>query len=145
MKGSVLASRITLVLLLIASLVFNSTSASFAQPDGEGLFKAQCAQCHSTGDDRVLGPGLKDIDKRRTESWLIPWIKNSQAVIKSGDAYAVKIYNEYNQTAMPSFALTDDEIKAILAYVKTEGEKAPAAAPAGGVAGEAAAEEGFPW
>ncbi|MFM7079888.1 MAG: cytochrome c3 family protein [Bacteroidota bacterium] len=131
--------------MLIASLVLSTSNDAFSQPDGEALFKAQCAQCHSTGDDRVLGPGLKDIDKRRTEAWLIPWIKNSQAVIKSGDAYAVKIYNEYNQTAMPSFALTDDEIKSILAYVKAEGEKAPAAGPAAGTAGAPVAEEGFPW
>lgn len=145
MKGSVLASRFAFVFLLIASLVLTVSNDAFAQPDGEGLFKAQCAQCHSVGDDRILGPGLKDIDKRRTEAWLIPWIKNSQALIKSGDPYAVKIYNEYNQTAMPSFALTDDEIKAILAYVKAEGEKAPAAGPAGGPAGVPVEEEGFPW
>ncbi|MEY3342635.1 MAG: hypothetical protein RL090_319 [Bacteroidota bacterium] len=145
MKGSVLASRFAFVFLLIASLVLSTFNDAYSQPDGEALFKAQCAQCHSTGDDRVLGPGLKDIDKRRTEAWLIPWIKNSQAVIKSGDAYAVKIYNEYNQTAMPSFALTDDEIKSILAYVKAEGEKAPAAGPAGGPAGVPVEEDGFPW
>ena len=145
MKGSVLASRFAFVFLLIASLVLSTFNDAYSQPDGEALFKAQCAQCHSTGDDRILGPGLKDIDKRRTEAWLIPWIKNSQAVIKSGDAYAVKIYNEYNQTAMPSFALTDDEIKSILAYVKAEGEKAPAAGPAGGPAGVPVEEDGFPW
>lgn len=142
MKGSVLATRITFVLLLFSLSISDIVQA---QPDGAALFKAQCAQCHSTGDNKVIGPGLKNIHTRRNEAWLLPWIKNSQAVIKSGDAYAVKLYNEYNQTAMPSFSLSDDEIKSILAYVKAEGEKAPAAAPGAAAPGAAAPEEGFPW
>ncbi|MGR6088109.1 MAG: c-type cytochrome [Arcticibacter sp.] len=142
MKGSVLATRITFVLLLFSLSIPDTLQA---QPDGAALFKAQCAQCHSTGDNKVIGPGLKNLHTRRTEAWLLPWIKNSQAVIKSGDAYAVKLYNEYNQTAMPSFSLSDDEIKSILAYVKAEGEKAPVAAPGAAAPGAAAPEEGFPW
>ncbi|MFM7176780.1 MAG: c-type cytochrome [Bacteroidota bacterium] len=142
MKGSVLATRITFVLLLFSLSISDTLQA---QPDGAALFKSQCAQCHSTGDNKVIGPGLKDVHTRRPEAWLLSWTKNSQAVIKSGDAYAVKLYNEYNQTAMPSFSLSDDEIKAIFAYVKAEGEKAPAAAPGAAAPGAAAPEEGFPW
>jgi len=146
MKGSVFASKITSVYLFFFSLIFFSVPDVYAQPDGAVLFKAQCAQCHSTGSNKVIGPGLKDVHTRRNEEWLIKWTKNSQALIKSGDEYAVKLYNEYNQTAMPSFALADDEIKAIFAYVKTEGEKA-AAAPAPGVAvpGGVPAEPETPW
>jgi mono/diheme cytochrome c family protein len=135
----------------LAFLIFLSTGifqTSSAQPDGEALFKANCVACHVTGDAKVIGPGLKDIHKRRTEAWLIPWIKNSQAVIKSGDAYAVKLFEEYNKAVMTSFtSLKDDEIKAILAYVKVEGEKAPAAPVAGApvAGGEAAKDTGFPW
>jgi len=149
MKGSVLASRITsayLFLFLLVSTTLHSSQAA-AQPDGAALFKAQCAQCHSTGDNKVIGPGLKNIHSRRPEAWILKWVKNSSAVIKSGDAYAVKIFNDNNQTAMPSFALADDEIKAILGYVKAEGEAAAAAAPAPGAGGPgvAAEEPGFPW
>lgn len=146
MKGSVFTSKITSVCLIFFSLVFFSVKNVKAQPDGASLFKAQCAQCHSVGSNKVIGPGLKDLHTRRNEEWLLKWVKNSQAVIKSGDAYAVKLYNEYNQTAMPSFSLSDDEIKAILGYVKAEGEKAATAAPAPGAGGEVVAEEpGFPW
>ena len=146
MKGSVFASKITSVYLIFFSLIFFSVPDVYAQPDGAALFKAQCAQCHSTGTNKIIGPGLKDIHTRRNEAWLLPWIKNSQAVIKSGDAYAVKIYNDYNQTAMPSFSLSDDEIKAVLGYVKAEGEKvAPAPAPGVAAPGAAPAGDEFPW
>lgn len=146
MKGSVFASKITSVYVLFFSLVLFSSPTVYAQPDGAALFKANCAQCHSTGTNKIIGPGLKDIHSRRNEEWLIKWTKNSQAMIKSGDAYAVKLYADYNQTAMPSFALADEEIKAIFAYVKTEGEAAAAAPVAGaGAAAVADAEPGFPY
>src|SRR5688572_5517682 len=145
MKGRVFASKITSVYLFFFSLVF-ITSNVYAQPDGAALFKAQCAQCHSTGTNKIIGPGLKDVHTRLKEDWLIKWIKNSSAMIKSGDAYAVEIFNKYNQTAMPSFALADDEIKAILTFVKTEGEAA-AAAPAPGTTtpGSEPVEPAIPW
>ena len=146
MKGRVFASKITSVYVLFFSLVFFSSTNVYAQPDGAALFKAQCAQCHSTGANKIIGPGLKDVHTRRNEEWLLKWTKNSQAVIKSGDQYAVDLYNKYNQTAMPSFALADEEVKAIFAYVKAEGELV-AAAPAAGAPGAGAvpAEPGFPW
>lgn len=85
---------------------------------GKDLFNNNCQQCHSPGADEVVGPGLKGIMDRRSMEWLIPWVKNSQKVIKSGDAYAVKLYNKYNKTQMQSFNLSDDEIKNIFAYVQ---------------------------
>src|SRR5688572_20580588 len=94
MKGSVLASRITsayLFLFFLISIAFQSSEVS-AQPDGAALFKAQCAQCHSTGETKVIGPGLKNIHSRRNEAWLLKWIKNSADVIKSGDEYGVKLF-----------------------------------------------------
>lgn len=85
--------------------------------DGEALFKANCASCHAI-QEKGIGPALQGISQRRPEDWLIKWIRNSQAVVKTGDAYAVKIVKEYNGIVMPSFSLKDEEIKAILTYIK---------------------------
>ncbi|MBC8084330.1 MAG: cytochrome c, partial [Hymenobacter sp.] len=73
---------------------------------GDALFKGNCAQCHAV-KDKVVGPALGGITKRRTVAWLIPWIKNSSKVVASGDEYAVKLYNEYQKQQMPSFQLSD--------------------------------------
>jgi len=83
---------------------------------GDALFKGNCAQCHAV-NDKVVGPALAGITKRRPISWLIPWVKNSSKVVASGDEYAVKIFNEYAKQQMPSFQLSDNEIKSIFAYV----------------------------
>lgn len=121
---------LTSTLLASVLAVITLTNAN-AQPDGAALFKANCTSCHTTGTNKVVGPGLKDIHTKRSEEWLISWIRNSQAMIKAGDPEAVKIFEEYNKTAMPAFGFSDDEMKAIIGYIKTESEKAPAA-PAGG-------------
>lgn len=111
---------ISFLVTVISLALFSFTSVQ-AQ-DGEALFKANCSSCHAI-KEKMVGPALKGVSQRRPEDWLIKWVKNSQAIVKSGDEYAVKIFNDNNKVAMPSFGLKDEEIKAILAYVKTEEEK----------------------
>jgi len=95
---------------------------------GKSLFIQNCKSCHNYTDEVVIGPGLKGILERRTLAWILPWVKNSQAVIASGDKYAVDLYKKYNNTQMQSFDLKDEDIKSILAYVDTESKKGPAPA-----------------
>ena len=93
------------------------------QTKGKGLFTNNCAQCHAVTEEVVVGPGLKGVKARTPgEAWLINWIRNSQAVVASGDPYAVQVYNKYNKIPMSNFPnLTDEDIKAILAYVDPAG------------------------
>ena len=132
---------LTFTLLALFLNVSLMSEKAFSQPNGESLFKSNCTSCHSVGENKVVGPGLKNVHQRRSEEWLISWIKNSQAMVKAGDPDAVKIFEEYNKTAMPAFGMKDDEVKAILAYITAESEKAPAA-PAGGTTAAAGAAEG---
>jgi mono/diheme cytochrome c family protein len=84
---------------------------------GEPLFNNNCAQCHAV-NDKVVGPALAGISKRRSIGWLIPWVKNSSKVIASGDVYAVKIFEDNGKQQMPAFPqLSDREIKSIIAWV----------------------------
>lgn len=109
--------------------------ADAAYKEGEGLFKAQCTSCHAV-NKQVVGPALAKVYERRDADWLRSWIKNSQAVIKSGDPYAVELFNKYNKSVMTSFNLSDKQIDNILTYIKVETEvpaaAAPGAAPAAG-------------
>jgi len=114
---------------LILSLSFLTRISA---QDGEALFKANCTSCHAV-KDKVVGPALQGIENRRPEEWLLKWVKNSQSVVKSGDEYAVKLFNDFNKVPMPNQNLKDDEIKAILAYIKKEAEKVETApAPVAG-------------
>ena len=89
---------------------------------GKDLFEANCKQCHAVTDEVVVGPGLKGVDGRHSQAWLIKWIKNNQKLIAAGDAEAVAIYTKYNKSQMTVFeSLKDNEVLSILAYVKNPG------------------------
>ncbi len=97
---------------------------------GKQLFNQNCAACHAL-DRKMTGPALRNVEARLAEDegldkeWIYAWIKNSPGVIASGDAYAVKTYAEYNQTAMtPMPQMSNQDIDDILAYTA-----APAATP----------------
>jgi hypothetical protein len=87
------------------------------------------------------GPALAGVEGRwETKEKLYSWIKNSAAFLKTGDAYANKLYLEYNKTAMNQFPnLKNEEIDAILKYINSV--PAPGAAVPGGAAAGAPAEE----
>lgn len=111
---------------------------------GESLFKNNCAQCHATSAETVVGPGLAGIEDRRDYAWLKSWINNPMGVIASGDKYANDLYNKFNKTQMTAFGnFGDPEVKAVLAYIKSA-NAAPAAPVAGAapVANAAPAETG---
>ena len=86
---------------------------------GYALFSGNCAQCHAM-NDVVVGPALIGITKRRPMNWILPWVKNSSKVVASGDEYAVALFNKFNKQQMPSFALSDKEIRSIVAYIESE-------------------------
>ena len=108
---------------------------------GKAVFNANCKTCHKL-DQKYIGPALRGATDRNDAKWVKTWIKNSQAVIASGDAYAVALYKEYNNSVMPSYAfLSDAELDGVLAYIEY-GDKADAAAAAaapGAAAGDPAA------
>jgi hypothetical protein len=60
---------------------------------------------------------LKGVSAKYDKEWLYSWIKNSTAMVKSGDAQAVAIYEEYNGSVMTSFPqLSNEDIDNIISY-----------------------------
>lgn len=108
-------------LLAVVFAVFAFSSKITAQ-DGEKLFKLNCAVCHASHTDQKLtGPGLKGVfDRAPKGDWMHNWIKNNEKLIKSGDAYANKIFNDNGKAAMTVFEgqLSDKDIDAVIAFIK---------------------------
>lgn len=121
---------IAVTLILLFSSLF-STQAQDNIDEGKVLFKSRCASCHAI-DKRIIGPALKDVDKRHEEKWIIDFIHSSQTVINSGDKAAIKLFEQYNQTIMPDHKdLSEKQIKNIVAYIKNESTKEPTKADQG--------------
>jgi cytochrome c2 len=132
MKGlwhNVQSTRFVVLLSLAITLLLSSPISAqdgAAALDGKKLFKTNCASCHYASDKKGTGPGLKGVLGRIPDgNWKYRWVRNSQEVIKSGDAYANKIFKEYNNSVMTNFgSLSDAEIDAILTYAD-KGETPP--------------------
>ncbi len=89
---------------------------SYLNKTGEILFKNNCSPCHAI-HEVVVGPALENITERRKTDWIHRFVQNSTAFIMAGDPEAVRIFNEYQQQQMPSFALTTAEIDSIIHYI----------------------------
>jgi len=81
----------------------------------------------------MTGPSLGGVQERwEDETKLYAWIRNSQAVIASGDSYATSLFSKWNSSVMTAFPnLTDEEIAELLLYIDNiytgEGKYAPVA------------------
>jgi mono/diheme cytochrome c family protein len=94
---------------------------------GKESFNTNCAACHKL-DAKATGPALRGVGAKYDKAWLYKWIHNSGDLIKSGDAQAVKVFEENNKVPMTAFPqLSEADIDNIIAY--TMEAKAVAAAP----------------
>lgn len=136
-------------------LVLISVGLLYSAPDielGKDLFKNNCAACHNKNmKDALTGPPLGATQANWAaypKEDLYAWIRNSQAMIKTGHPKAVELWNQYKPTVMTPFPnLTDDDIESLLLYIDgvyagTYGP-AKAVASAGDAAQGAAAKSNF--
>lgn len=113
-------------------LCFSTHALAQDVAKGKQLFNSQCAACHKLDAD-MTGPALRHVTDRRSTEWLHKWIKNSAELIKSGDAEAVKLFNDWNKVPMNAFPnLSDEDIDNILAYTSEEKAAPPVVSPDGG-------------
>ncbi len=100
------SSRSIAVLCLAASFA----TAAFAQGSGADVFKSKCALCHGT-DGLATTPAGKALKAAS--------FKNPD-IIKAKDADLIAIVKA-GKNKMPSFngKISDDQIKAAIAYVRT--------------------------
>jgi mono/diheme cytochrome c family protein len=98
------------------------TSQMAAQ--GKTLYevKYQCQSCHTIGTTGgYVGPDLSNVGNWMTPSWIAGWLKDPQALVPG--------------SIEPRRSMTEDEVKALTAYLMTLRQSGPAS-PAGAAAGD---------
>nr|WP_314896134.1 c-type cytochrome [uncultured Flavobacterium sp.] len=109
---------------------------------GKELFNANCAACHKL-DAKSTGPALRGVSAKYEMSWIYKWVSNSSDLIKSGDAAAVKVFEENNKAVMTAFPqLSNGDVDNIIAYTSEPKAEAPVAAGAVAAPGTAGTESG---
>jgi glucose/arabinose dehydrogenase/mono/diheme cytochrome c family protein len=85
---------------------------------GEAVFNQNCTGCHSFRQDGI-GPNLAGLTSVVSSSWIERFIKDPQKTFKAGDKRAQQLLKKY-KVMMPSFALKDDELKNVVAFLSTK-------------------------
>lgn len=120
---------------------------------GEALFKANCASCHKI-DKAFTAPPLYGITERRPKQWLYAYTRNPQKLINDGyytngselrvmvdstrdelipDFYSKCMAHKWWPAIHPAFPqLTEKDLDALYAYIKSESEKLPKPGGTGG-------------
>lgn len=88
---------------------------------GQAVFTAKCSACHKVTDQKVVGPGLLGVTKRRTPEWIMNQITNPVEMEQKdpvGQALLAK-----HLTQMTFQNVTDDETRQILEYLRQNDSK----------------------
>jgi mono/diheme cytochrome c family protein len=86
-------------------------------PGGKIFIAKGCAQCHTIGKGRRVGPDLAGVFERRSPDWLRRWLQNPPAMIAS-DPIAREMAREY-PIAMPDLRLGEAEVRDLLDYLRS--------------------------
>jgi cytochrome c2 len=151
-KRSLVGIRLSFQTLAVLLFMLLGVSAYAADPAvassdeaiaaGKTVFNSNCKQCHKL-DQKSVGPALRGITDRQSIDWTKSFIKNSQDVIGSGDAYAVALFKEYSNTVMPNHLfLSDGDLDNLISYIEHGDKVDPNAVAAGGEAGAGGAASG---
>jgi mono/diheme cytochrome c family protein len=92
---------------------------------GQMLYQNRgCAGCHgvigAAKGTQGAAPDLAGITARRSNEWLTRWLKNTAEMLAT-DSTAINLMKQYHLIKMPTVKLSDDDIGALLAFIKTKG------------------------
>ncbi|MBK9176032.1 MAG: c-type cytochrome [Flavobacteriales bacterium] len=84
---------------------------------GRATYDVKCQACHSTGPNRVVGPGWKGVTERRKPEWIMNMMLNIDVMLET-DADAQAQLEEC-LVRMPNQGLSKDEGREVLEFMRT--------------------------
>jgi len=84
---------------------------------GKGIFDVKCATCHKL-DEKLVGPPLRNVTKRRKPEWIMNQILNPEQMIKENMIAKNLATSGQYPTPMTFQNVTQDDARAILEYFR---------------------------
>jgi cytochrome c551/c552 len=89
---------------------------------GKGTYELKCQSCHRLTEEKLVGPGWKDVTKKRAPVWIMNMITNVEMMLEK-DPEAQKLL-EQCMVRMPNQNIDKDEARKVLEYMRSnDGEK----------------------
>ncbi len=89
---------------------------------GKATYELKCQSCHRLTEERLVGPGWKDVTKKREPAWILNMITNVDMMLET-DPEAQKLL-EQCMVRMPNQNISKDQARELLEYMRhNDGEK----------------------
>ena len=89
---------------------------------GLAIYEMKCSACHKLTDERLVGPGWKEVTKRRQPEWIMNMITNVDVMLDK-DPEAQKLF-ELCLVRMPNQNISIGDARDVLEYMRqNDGEK----------------------
>jgi cytochrome c5 len=89
---------------------------------GKSTYELKCQSCHKLTDEKLVGPGWKDVTKRRQPLWVMNMITNVDMMLDT-DPEAQKLL-ELCLVRMPNQNINKDEARKVIEFMRSnDGEK----------------------
>jgi cytochrome c5 len=89
---------------------------------GKAIYDLKCMSCHRLDETKLVGPGWKNVTKRRNPTWIMNMITNVDMMLES-DPEAQKLL-ELCMVRMPNQNLMMEDARKILEFQRSnDGEK----------------------
>ena len=89
---------------------------------GDKVYSVKCGSCHKLSDEKLVGPGWKDVTTRHSAAWIMNFITNPDVMLdKDPKAQAML---ELCLVRMPNQNLTDEDARNVFEFMrKNDGVK----------------------
>ena len=89
---------------------------------GKSIYELKCQSCHRLTGEKLVGPGWKDVTKRRKPLWIMNMATNVDMMLET-DAEAQKLL-EQCMVRMPNQNLAKEDARKVLEFMRSnDGEK----------------------
>ena len=84
--------------------------------DGKKAFDIKCSSCHKLTEEKLVGPGWKDVTKRRQAPWIMNFITNTDEMLNKDPEAQAQL--EICLVRMPNQSLSDADARALLEFMR---------------------------
>ncbi len=89
---------------------------------GKNIYELKCQSCHKLTEEKLVGPGWKDVTKVRKPLWIMNMITNVDMMLET-DPEAQKLL-EQCLVRMPNQNVSTDEARSVVEFMRSnDGEK----------------------
>ncbi len=91
---------------------------------GVKVYEVKCSSCHRLTDEKLVGPGWKDVTVRRKAEWIMNFATNTDEMLSKDPEAMAQL--EICLIRMPNQSLTDDDARHVYEFMRrNDGVKAP--------------------